>query len=248
MDENNINYFGAPKLKVATFNLFGDGQAVAKEITEEMISKQVDVAAIQGVTKLNCDVLFRTFKSNGYLYARFDSISALKNRDDFEIIFSKLPILKKEFELFVSLGNGPGRGICKYLIQVGNEKSESKNVWVVTSQFEPDGSGKGLRQTQIKELDNHLKNPLTDISKEGSTSGVIFAGDTSIPKWQESSLGVPNGWLDAWREKGTAQNERTNDEDRMDQIWWKSYGGKHVLRCVEFDLICRNGVYAVFEV
>lgn len=236
MDE----YFEAPRLKVATFNLFGDCKDVAKEITEEMISKQVDVVAIQGVTKLNCDVLFRTFKSNGYSYARFDSIAALKDRDDFEIIFSRLPILKKEFELFVSLGNGPGRGICKYLVRVGNEKSESKNVWVVTSQFEPEGSGKGVRQTQIKELDNHL------LSKEGPASGVIFAGDTSIPKWQESSLGVPKGWLDAWREKGSAQNERTNEDDRMDQIWWRSYGDD--MRCIEFDLICRNGIYAIFEI
>jgi hypothetical protein len=233
-------YFETPRLKVATFNLFGDTPDATEEISKEMVASNVDVVAIQGVTKLNCDILLRTFRSHGYTYARFDSISALKDRKDFEMMVSKLPILKKEFELFVALGDGPGRGISKYLVTVGKDQDVSKNVWIATSQFEPEGSGGGLRRTQIKELDNHL----SSLIKDGR--GVIFAGDTSIPKWQESSLGVPEGWLDAWREKGTVKNERTNEEDRMDQIWWRSK--EENIRCIEFDLICRNGVYAIFEI
>ncbi|HMP28124.1 MAG TPA: hypothetical protein PKD85_00905 [Saprospiraceae bacterium] len=242
MEDDNIPmYFEPPRLKVATFNLFGDTPDATEEISKEMVANKVDVVAIQGVTKLNCDILLRTFRSHGYTYARFDSISALKNREEFEMIFSKLPILKKEFELFVALGDGPGRGISKYLVTVGADKDEPQNVWIATSQFEPEGSGGGLRRTQIKELDNHL-------SSLNIGAGVIFAGDTSIPKWQESSLGVPEGWFDAWREKGTVKNERTNDEDRMDQIWWRSNDKGGNIKCIEFDLICRNGVYGIFEI
>lgn len=251
-------YFEKARVKVATYNLFGSCEE-AKDLAETLISEKVNIAAIQGVTKKNCDVLFRTFKSNGYQYTRLDTLPALKDRKDFEVIFSNIPVLKKEFYLFSSLNKGVGRGLCKYLVQVGERTANPKLLWFVTTQFEPNGSGGGLRKAQITELNNEMSMAGTGMAGTGRTdtphsepTSVIFAGDTSIPKWQNSSLGVPEGWKDAWRERGTSKNECTFGDDRKDQIWWRSYGEEVDMECVEFGLVfdgsnAGNGIYAIFE-
>jgi hypothetical protein len=232
-------------VKVATFNLFGED---GKLMVETMVSKKVNVVCVQGVTKYNCNSLFRTFKSNGYSYSRFDQVPALKDRDDAEIIFSNIPVIKKEFSLFGGT-SGTARGLSMYLVKAGHTSQNPRLVWIATSQLEPEGSGGGLRKEQIIELDNELRVKLRPGGggDENIPAAVIFAGDTSIPNWQQRDLKAPDGWYDAWREKGTSANEKTSNDDRMDQIWWHQYSPECNFRCREFGLIHENGVYAVFD-
>ena len=215
-----------PCLKVGTFRLKDHFDSEDIEFyVKEISDKSPDVVAIQGVTKRNCDVLFRTFKSLGYQFSRFDKVSSAKDRDSSEILFSKVPVLKKEFKLFV--GSKQNRGISKYLVKAGSRTENPFDVWVATSQFETGGSGNGIRKTQILEVAaESLRSPEIPI---------IFAGDTQIPSWQNTSLYQPDGWYDAWREKGTSATEKTSEHDRMDQVWWKGS-----LRCIKFELCCDN--------
>lgn len=222
-------------LTVATFNL---KSAIDPEDIEwfvnDIVSQDVDVAAIQGVVKRAFDTLFRTFKSLGYQYSRFDQLSSVKERTSAEFLFSKIPILKKEFKLFV--GSHQSRGISKYLVRAGHRSAKPYDVWVATSQLEMGGSGNGVRKTQISELASEL----------GQIENVVFAGDTQIPSWQSSAVEYrcPSGWRDAWWEKGNADNEKTSLQDRMDQIW--VYGAE--MECISFGMCCdRQGVVATFR-
>lgn len=224
-----------PLLKVGTFRLKDNFDTEDVEFyVKDIVGVTPDVVAIQGVTKKNCDMLFRTFKSLGYSYSRFDQVSSAKDRQSFEILFSRIPVLKKDFTLFV--GSRQNRGISKYLVTAGSRTENPFNVWIATSQFETGGSGNGIRKTQISEI-------AAEMAKDESVPSV-FAGDTQIPSWQSSSLHQPSGWYDAWREKGTSSTEKTSEFDRMDQIWWRGD-----MRCVNFELCCENqAVVATFQV
>lgn len=227
-----------PRITVATYNLLGkrDSDHIS-EIADILADKCVDVVSIQGCHKHNAEALFRAFKRLGYLYTRFDQINTRLNG---EIMFHKtrtsVTIKKKEYTKFSSTSQL--RGICKYRVAIGSPPVE---LWVITSHLEEGGSGNGHRRTQILELAEQFSK---------SDVPVIFAGDTSIPSWQ--NLGVPNGWLDAWREKGNSDNEKTSELDRMDQVWYKSHP-KSQLECVSYELFgpsddSRKGVIATFEV
>ena len=225
-------------LTVATFNLkFTTDPEDIEWFVKDIVALDVDVAAIQGVVKRAFDPLFRTFKSLGYQYSRFDQLSSVKDRSSAEFLFSKIPILKKIFKLFV--GSHQSRGISKYLVRAGHRSVDPYDVWVATSQLEIGGSGNGLRKSQLAEVVSDLG------GKDEFSTGAIFAGDTQIPSWQNVSpeYRCPDGWRDAWWEKGTAENEKTSEQDRMDQIWF-SRG----LECISFGMCCdKQGVVATFR-
>ncbi len=215
------------QLSVATYNLCGlHEKDELLDILDILVKASPDVLAMQGLTKLNCDVVFRKLKSSGYSYSRFDLAISVDNsilprsqlkrtRASFEILFAKndIAIIKKEYVPFVRTNHN--RGISKYLISVGKYVlKEPINVWIYTSQLETGAEGNADRKFQIAEIESErIKNSNT------GGSVVIFAGDTSIPSWQENSVKCPQGWIDAWREKGNSQNEKTTFYDRMDQIW-----------------------------
>lgn len=227
-----------PKIKVSTLNLLCNRDIdYIDEVASEIAKLSVDVISIQGCTKLNNEVLFRAFKSRGYLYTRFDQ---MHTRESGEIMFytSRLLVQKKEYTNFSS--SNQKRGVSKYRIALTKDPL-SPEVWVITSHLEEGGSGNGCRKSQISEISSMFSS---------STLPVIFAGDTSIPSWQD--LSCPNGWFDAWREKGTSDNDKTSLLDRMDQIWYRS-SEKSQMRCLDYDLICnsnpdRKGVVATFEI
>ncbi len=224
-------------LTVATFNLklTTDPEDI-EWFVKDIVALDVDVAAIQGVVKRAFDPLFRTFKSLGYQYSRFDQLSSVKDRSSAEFLFSKIPIIKKIFKLFV--GSHQSRGISKYLVRAGHRSVVPYDVWVTTSQLEIGGSGNGLRKSQLVEV-------VSELGKDEFSTEAIFAGDTQIPSWQNVSpeYRCPDGWRDAWWEKGTAENEKTSEQDRMDQIWF-SRG----LECISFGMCCdKQGVVATFR-
>lgn len=220
-----------PSLKVGSFRLKDHFDSEDIEFyVKEISDKSPDVVAIQGVTKRNCDILFRTFKSLGYQFSRFDKVSSAKDRESSEILFSKIPVLKKEFKLFV--GSRQNRGISKYLVKAGSRTETPFDVWVMTSQFEVGGSGNGVRKTQILEVAAEADK---NVKEGGCDIPTIFAGDTQIPSWQNTALYQPAGWYDAWRERGTSATEKTSEQDRMDQIWWIGR-----LLCTKFELCCDN--------
>lgn len=217
-----------PILSVATFNLEGSkDQEYIEKIANTAKDQGIDIMAVQGCHKFNTEILLRSFKQNGYQYTRFDQ---MHTRTLGEIMFyrSGIQIKKKEYSNFSNTAQS--RGMSKYKVSV----TPDQEVWVVSSELEDGGSGNGNRRLQITEIDNALSS---------SSIPVIFVGDTKIPSWQD--LGAPPGWLDAWREKGTADNEHTNYQDRSDRIWYRS------LACIKYDLLCgdedRKGCMAVFE-
>jgi endonuclease/exonuclease/phosphatase (EEP) superfamily protein YafD len=216
----------AKRLKVATYS-FGEGHDrdtrpsdIAEDIislAEELADTKADIIAMQGVTRTITDILFRTMRSKGYAYTKFDNSGS---REGVEYLFSKTPITKREHRLFV--GSRQGRGVGLYHLDIGSPTNPIP-VIVCTSQFEAGGSGGGLRKSQILELQSLFAN----------VKRIIFAGDTNIPAWQ--SFDPPAGWSDAWREKGSSDTEKTTFADRMDRIYYKG------LRCVEFDTVCETG-------
>jgi len=236
-----------PELKVATFNICCTRDK--EEITETfdaILKCKPDVVAMQGLTKQNCDAVFRIMKQQGYSFSRFDQTGM--PREDFETLFTRneIPVLKKEYKTFIR--SQQNKGLSMYLITAGAQTQHPINVWIFTGKLEEDASGNSIRKTQIIEID-------AERSKRNQTS-VIFAGDTSIPSWQssDSSFKTPSGWLDAWREKGTSQNEKTSLYDRMDQIWFSS-GGERPIEITDFGLIrispsedVRAGVCAFFTI
>ena len=222
-----------PTLKISSLNL-KDTKIISdiEDWVQELSDINVDIAAIQGVTKTVQESLFRFFKSQGYTYTRFDSASANVTKTSVEYIFSKIPIVKREYKIFV--GTKQQRGISRCLVKAGHTTQTPVLVWVATSQLEKDSPT--LRKTQISEICSEFS------FKDGAET--IFCGDTQIPSWQQQSIREPDGWLDAWREKGCDKNEKTSLYDRMDRIWWKDGGS---LKCEKFDLCCdRGGVVATF--
>ena len=223
-------------LTLITYNLCGQTE---KEdivgIFDAFLRYSPDVLAIQGMTKLNCDVVFRILKSQGYNYSRFDQLPSAVLKPSFEILFSKIPVTKKEYTPFIK--SPQNRGLSKYLVTAGPRTQHPLPVYIFTSQLEVDAAGNAPRKVQILEIDAEynkitqlrgapsgvkrptLKDALKSSSPERLEVPVIFAGDTSIPSWQEATVKHPPGWSDAWREKGTSQNEKTSLYDRSDQVW-----------------------------
>jgi len=224
-----------PKIRVSTFNLL-DSKDVPyiQEIVEELSTLKSDIVSIHGCTRLNFEHIIRAFKQYGYQYTRFDQ---MHTRSSGEIMFyhSSVVVKKKEYTNFVRTAQS--RGVSKYLVSTPH--NPDSEVWVITSQLEA-GSGNGARKMQIAEIKTIF---------ESTKVPVIFAGDTNIPSWQD--LKCPEGWFDAWREKGTVDNEKTTLLDRMDQVWFKSNGDKS-LECIDFSVVCnsseRKGVLATFEI
>lgn len=238
-----------PKITVASFDICGNNEKEdIVEILDAILKYKPDILALQGLTRENCDIVFRNMKSQSYTYSRFDQTG--NPRTEFEILFSHndIPILKREYTRFIRTEQN--RGISKYLVTVGSHTQNPTDVWIFTSQLERSASGNAIRKIQIMEIDAEYRRVSTQLAKP---MPVIFAGDTCIPSWQEHSLRCPDGWFDAWREKGTSQNEKTSLYDRTDQIWFCSESPK--LNIVDFERIrisssddIRSGVCSAFEV
>lgn len=219
-----------PTITLVTFNLlFGsDTKKVdIQEVVEDLKATNADMIFTQGGSKFSHEVLFREFKQRGYQYTCFDQ----SNEVMFHKIKSSVKIKKKEYLSFARTSQR--RGISKYLISVSDLVSD---ILVVTSQLE-EGSGNGIRKSQITEIKNVF---------EGSTIPIIFIGDTNIPSWQ--GLECPEGWVDLWREKGTSENEHTTLHDRMDQCWYRKQ--PNIALACTYSLVCerypRKGVMVVF--
>lgn len=227
------------QVSVATYNLQSQSEKEALvEIFDKILKFSPDVIAVQGMTKMNSDIVFRILKSSGYNFSRFDQVGS-KPRPVFEILFSKIPVLKKEYIPFNRTTQN--KGLSKYLVTAGSRTQNPINVNIFTSHLESDSSGNTIRKNQITEIiSEHNKNP--DIQ-------TIFAGDTSIPSWQEMLVKCPNEWGDAWRVKGTSQNEKTSFYDRSDQVWLSP----GVLEIADYSKIkigsedTRAGVYVAFS-
>lgn len=227
-----------PEFSIASYNIQRqDEEGELIFIFEKILFYQPDILALQGVTKFNCEVIFRILKKQGYQGTRFDH-SGLP-RQEFEIIFSKITVKHKGYCPFVRTNQN--KGLVKYLVVAGERTQKPFEVCVYSSCFEPGAEGNVIRKTQILEMAAERVKDNLEI--------VIFAGDTSIPSWQEAAIRCPEGWKDAWREKGNSSNEKTSLHDRTDQIWY--YGN---VEPVEFSTIridpsidIRAGVFAKFR-
>lgn len=246
-----------PTLTIASFDICGNNEKEdIVEILNAILKYKPDILAIQGLTRENCDTVFRNMKSQSYTYSRFDQTG--NPRPEFEILFSHndIPILKREYTRFIRTEQN--RGISKYLITVGSHTQNPIDVWIFTSQLERGAPGNAIRKIQIMEIGAEYKRVSFDQKHPINPIPVVFAGDTCIPSWQEHSLRCPDGWFDAWREKGTSQNEKTSLYDRTDQIWFSSGDLEHIpstITILDFTKIrisssddIRAGVCATFAV
>jgi hypothetical protein len=224
-------------LRVATYNVCDEKDY--DSMATEFLNNGMDVVALQGIEKLVYDKILRSMKSRGYSnYANPSS----PFRKTFEVIFSRLPS-KKEYKLFSNTNQSCG--IIKYIFDIpvrspsmdGGATTSIITIAILTSHLEENGTGNGNRLAQLKEIDTLTKD---------DKCAVIFAGDTSIPSWQ--SVTLPNGWYDAWREKGTIDTEITKTydsvigvvQDRPDRVLYR-LSQEQNLECIDFMLGCKAG-------
>jgi hypothetical protein len=198
------------------------------------------------------DMIMRSFKANGYSGVRFAGSS--------NIIYLRSDALPTKKEYITFTNTNQKRGLIVYTYQLPLTFAGAENIIITreikicTSQLESGGTGGGIRKSQIRDLhtilianDDKVKKEKVDDDKSttASTSGgggsVIFVGDTNISTWQtELNLTLPGvgnpRWMDAWREKGTSENECTNIEtyDRMDRVWY--YSPDDNLKCISYNL------------
>ena len=143
----------------------------------------------------------------------------LENTDS--LIFHSEAVKVLESEVVDFSSTSPGSSGRKNLSVVLFEKSEGYGprakmygFWFCSSQLEVGGSGNGHRAAQISEVGNIFG------EKKRRELPVIFAGDTQIPRWQESALSPPPNFQDAWTFAGKEENRKTRGDDRPDQIWF----------------------------
>lgn len=240
-------------IKILTYNIKDVKEVDFDTLTEKLVQNDVPIVCFQecATSGTRRDKLIRSMKSKGYMAMGFSNVP-----DEIYIRSDAIPT-KRDLVPLSETAQKRSVTVFTYSIDIPNAKNSSSKhmeIKVCTSQLESGGTGGGIRKAQIKNLDNVVSsNPnMGNISNQG----IIFAGDTNISSWQTELNnilpGLPGaGWMDAWREKGTSDNEHTNNQthDRMDRIWYKG-----ALRCMSYDLICmisyshRLAVVAEFEI
>ena len=239
----------APSIVVCTYAFMGgeEIQYVLEELIDGSPGKNPDLIALQSICKMDYVKVLRFLKNKGYVFVGREET---KSADFGEILFSKFQILAAKYIPFTKTCQS--RGVTAYQINVkpimptffsGEENCAYDSIWVCTSQLEDDSSaGASFRKQQIQELNKIFTNE----------QRVIFAGDTCITAYQTGSHKTPEGWIDAWKEKGTEEEKitfrlETDDPDtgdRRDQIWVKGLGVKEFGIAYDDD---RSGIYAVVE-
>jgi len=195
---------------------------------------------------LKREKLTRSFKARGYTGVRFSEC-----RDVIFIRSDAVPI-KKEYINFTNTDQR--RGVIVYTYHIvskvkvdtpAGELGDDIHIKICTGQLESGGTGGGIRRSQIRDLNAMLQSEIKNTL-------IIFAGDTNICSWQtELNSLTPASWLDAWREKGTADNEYTLLFDRMDRVWW--YSDNNAFRCTSYELFfpfmgaIRKGIIVEFS-
>lgn len=216
-------------MQVLTYNL--QGRADDIPILGKVVStSKIPIVMVQGCCRENSEKVIREMKSIGLSTSRMNETVG---KDMVEYIFTSYPVVKKRYDYMIR--SGQGRGFSVYMIDICHTKnSPTKCVWLVTSRFDTGGSGNVARKLAVEQLSNMF----IDVSEP-----VIFAGDTSIPKWQQIDL--PGSWLDAWRECGDSYGETTYGIDRPDRILYKN------ITCTKCSVVeigeDRKGVLGLFD-
>lgn len=206
--KDSLEEHTTPRLHFGTIR-YQDLEVLIKTVEE----KNLDVLAVQHVHRHARDALIQRLNRLHFQYRRFPE---LMNLEECDMLFSKFPIVKSSIAQYRKTFQR--RCLIKYVLEV-----EGSQVEVATSSLECNAP---IRRQQIEEIGT-LLGPCA-----------IFGGNTRIECWQEMTLHEPEGFMDGWKEKGTAANERTQGPDRPDQIWYRG------LECRGFgSLPC--GVYSV---
>ncbi len=189
----------ANSIKIATINLLNFNIDNVNLIN--YIVANADYLCVQElnniVTPNFTERVVRLFKTYGYVCYRD------KHQTDIAI-FAKLSPLTVSYRRLVNTTQN--RGVLIF---------EADHFKLATSRLENGGTGSGNRYKQIDE-----------IGKICGDGIYIFAGDTCIPAWQTDLLlpkpaGGASSWYDAWREKGSSDNERIDDNgDRTSRMWY----------------------------
>ena len=179
---------------------------VANAIATELTALGMTVIAVHALTPKLKPIYARIFKALGYSMFMCEETTS-------EAIFANKPVVKKEFRLF-SKGK---RGLSKFQINLETGKNAQPYlIDVATAHFDEGPQGSVARKAALAEF----------------PAGLIFAGDISSPKFE--ALEAPVNYFDAWREKGSPDNELTDRFDRTNRIWW----GANCVECVGFDTAC----------
>jgi hypothetical protein len=196
-----------PTIKILSHNIQGtDVKKNLEEIALVAKNAEVDVVAVQGCTSLNYEVLIREMKKIGLVCFRFaDNFS----KPEGELLFTRLETGEKKYISYRKTRQQRALSIYEIKTDVGG-------ICVCTSKMETGDGSIPFKKAQLEELFSIFHNV-----------NFIFAGDISTQEWQNVIL--PSGIFDAWREQGTARDEKTHGRDRPDRFLF----GKEI-ECVSF--------------
>jgi hypothetical protein len=185
-------------LKVVTLDVATVSPDEFEEIVKELAppDSAPTVVAVQNVSSGQTSKALRAFKSQGF------TASVAHTREATEYVFTNAKVLEKRYVPFGKTDQNRGVSLFLLNLTVGGPK-----IWVATSQLETGSRGKVARISQYANLATLLP------------SEVIFAGDVAVQPFENVSL--PNDFRalkdeareksstfrDAWREKGTSENE-----------------------------------------
>jgi len=205
-------------LTIATYNIDGYSDL---NILNRLCD--VDVVCLQGIHSTTVERISRLFKSSGYPYFfRLCTSGPAKKTE--EIIFSKLPVVDKQYYSYANTNQS--RGLSIYTLDIYGSR-----LIILTSSLEgdaPNQSSGTLRRQQFKEINGFT----TDIKEP-----IIFAGDTSIPVWQDGF--VPSLYTDVWLYHGSDDTRETRSTgDRPDRILYRTSNDSVVrIECSGIELI-----------
>ena len=157
----------------------------------------------------------------------------IKNRKTGELIFSRHPILEKEYQRFQKTSQD--RGLLRIKVEI-----DGIPIHIFTSQLEVGASATFLRRAQVEIFESVIKK---------IDESIIFGGDTGILEYQRD-ISQPKGCWDAWYEAGSESTRYTYDsitnllvphpfKDRPDRVWYRmSEAGK--ITCQKCKLIGDN--------
>lgn len=214
---NNLNDF---KINVCFLNVKKELIDVKKNLLNSIISLNPNIIVISGIYSKNFSGIANFLKEKKFSY---HNTLPPYEIDETETLFccEGIQCLNKFYTKFNRSINNKGLSGYSLLFQ-------NKMFFIYTSTFDPDGDNKLIRNNQILEVDEQVK----------QKKYVIFLVNTNLPNWHLTIQGkqpISQSLLDAWTTCGTSKNKITNGiNERYYRAWYKDFD------CIDFTTINEN--------
>jgi hypothetical protein len=184
--------------------------SVIQEFCKLVSEKRINILAIQGITPSFYIDLVRELKNLGYNHFP-------PSKKVTEDIFVLGNINNTDKKPFYNSYQNKHISICEFTYE------GDKIIGIASSVLEEEASFV-VRRKQINEIDKFLS----------SYSYALFLGDMCITSFEETAL--PNNWLDAWFECGSAENKYTYDGKRNPNVNSNIRDRRERILCKGFDI------------